>query len=187
MKPDINVDLTPSRTWLLALAGGGLLLLIALVTYLLLPELKRYDVARDTLMLHQGALPEGQQLDSQLAQLRSEVETLRRTIHGDMAQRPAKQLGSHVIESLQNLSWQNQMQLTSLVPRTGSRIDAFQELIFDIELSGSYMDFYRWIRELNDQLGFVIISAFDMRPVRTQSDGTHIDIKLTIVAYKAES
>ncbi len=187
MKPDISFDLKPSRTWLLALAGGGLLLLIALVTYLLLPELKRYGVARDTLMLQAGSLPERQQLDRQLDQLRTEVETLRRTIHGDMAQRPAKQLGSYVIESLQNLSWHNRMQLTSLVPRSGSRIDAFQELIFDIELSGSYMDFYRWIRELNDELGFVVIAAFDMRPVRTLSDGTRIDIKLTIVAYKAES
>ncbi|WP_417616046.1 type 4a pilus biogenesis protein PilO [Oceanisphaera sp.] len=187
MKPNISFDLTPSRTWLLALAGGGFLLLMALITYLLLPELKRYEVAKNTLLLHQGSLPEGQQLDSQLEQLRTEVDTLRRTIHGDMAQRPAKQLGSHVIESLQNLSWQNRMQLTSLVPRTGSRIDAFQELIFDIELNGSYMDFYRWIRELNDQLGFVVIAAFDMRPVRTQSDDSHIDIKLTIVAYKAES
>ncbi|GHA15286.1 type 4a pilus biogenesis protein PilO [Oceanisphaera arctica] len=187
MKPDIKFDGNPSRTLLLTLAGGGLLLLVALVTYLLLPELKRYGVARDTLMLHQGSLPEGQQLGSQLDQLRTEVETLRRTIHGDMAQRPAKQLGSHIIESLQNLSWKNRMQLTSLVPRTGSRIDVFQELIFDIELSGSYMDFYRWNRELNDQLGFVVISAFDMRPVRTQNDDTRIDIKLTIVAYKAES
>ncbi|WP_107852718.1 type 4a pilus biogenesis protein PilO [Oceanimonas marisflavi] len=187
MKPDIKLNPHHARTLLLAMAGGGLLLLVTLFTYLLLPELKRYGMAQDTLMLPNSTPAETRQLDNQLAQLRTEVETLRHTIHGDMAQRPTRQLGSYIIESLQNLSWHNRMQLTSLVPRSGSRIDVFQELIFDIELTGSYMDFYRWIHELNDQLGFVVISSFDMRPVRTQEDDTRIDIKLTLVAYKAES
>lgn len=186
MNLDSSLKQIDSRSLALATAGGALLILAALVLYLLMPEVKRYLAAKDTLTLLESSPGQGQEIGIQISQIRQEIDALEKEIHGDTAQLPAKQLESHIIESLQNISWHNQMQLTSLVPRKGNRIDMFQELIFDIELNGLYMDFFSWVSELHKQLGFVVISQFNIRPVNAQDENTRVQIKLTMIAYKAD-
>ncbi len=186
MSLDSALKQIDSRSLALAAGGAALLVLAALVLYLVKPEVNRYLAAKDTLALLERSPQRGQDVGTQTSQIRQQIEALEQEIHGDTAQLPAKELESHIIESLQNISWRNQVQLTSLVPRQGNRIDMFQELIFDIELSGLYMDFFKWASELHEQLGFVVISKFNISPIGAQDENTRVQIKLTMTAYKAD-
>lgn len=176
-----------NRSLMLLIIGSCVLIFTALTTYTVVPEVKRYFLARETLQLLNAAPPENRQLHTQVSQQRKEVTALEKQIRGDMAHQPSKQLESYIIESLQIISSQNHMQLSSLAPRKGQKIDIFREMIFDVELTGNYMNFYHWLSELNGKLGFIVISKFNIRPAAPGKQDSFLNIKLTITAYRSES
>ncbi len=172
------------RSRLLLVGGTALVLVTALVSLLLVPELKRLVQARDTLSLLQASPPDSRQLVVQNNQLRDQVVQLQKALHGDMAHLPGNQLQTHIVESLQQISWQHQMQLSSMTPREGQVVDEFKELVFELELQGSYQGFADWLTSLQQRLGFVVISRFNIRPVNATMP-EQLRISLTMIAYRS--
>ncbi|UTW07137.1 type 4a pilus biogenesis protein PilO [Pseudomonas benzenivorans] len=173
-----------SRSLVLAVGGAALLLTVALVSLLLVPQVKSYLAVGDSLALIEQTPGSGEQLDQELESLRQVVAQLERRLHGDMAQLPAKQLQNYVVDALQTLSWRHQVALSSVVPRQGTTIDRYQELVFEVELKGNYFDFYAWLQQLREALGFVVISHFDIQPLSTEPGQTPLSIKLSLTTYR---
>jgi len=156
-----------------------------LFTYLTLPKIRVYlDIAKTESTLSK-AVESGELLDNQIAQLRGDIESLQRRLHGDMASLPEKQIEAHVIGKLQKLSWQNNVQLVAIEPSAGATIESFHEILFRVTLAGDYFDMYQWLQDVSNELGFVLIKQYEMNPMNDASEGPRLSVKLDMATYRA--
>ena len=153
--------------------------------YLTLPKIKVYlDTAKTESTLSK-VVESGGLLDNQIAQLRDDIESLQRRLHGDMASLPEKQIESHVIGKLQKLSWQNNVQLMGIEPSAGATIESFHEILFQVTLAGDYFDLYKWLQDVSSELGFVLIKQYEMNPVNDAAGSPRLSVKLDMATYRA--
>jgi hypothetical protein len=172
------------RTLLIATTSLALLLAAALFSYVLLPEIKAYRQADRDRSLLRGAVESGQILGGELAGLGAEVDQLSRKLHGDMANLPDKQLEAFVIGRLQGISWRNQVELVSVKPGKGRAVEIFRENLFDVEVAGDYFDLFAWLQNLTEELGFVVVKQFVIRPLDVDTEAPRLSARLTIVSYR---
>lgn len=168
---------------------GGLALLVAtLLVYVVLPVAKDYRATGASLRLLRAGVSDGVSLETQLSGLRSEVAYLEKTLNGDASNLPAKQMEAFVIGRLQTISWRNNVVLVSVQPREGTPINQFRELIFDVELQGDYFDFFAWLRDIDEELGFVVVKRFHIsKSNRSGAEKAPLEVDLTMAAYRSEA
>jgi Tfp pilus assembly protein PilO len=154
-------------------------------TYAVFPSVKTYRATTKIETTLSKVVENGDLLDNQLSQLGKDVASLERRIHGDMASLPEKEIESYVIGKLQRLSWQNNVQLIGIEPSVGETIESFRELLFRVNLSGDYHDMYQWLQDVSDELGFVLIKQYEMRPIDGTSRQPNLSVKLTMATYGA--
>jgi len=177
------LEKTEPRTLLLGLGGVVLLLVLVMVMYLLWPQVQKYrEYSRSQEILGQAA-PGNAGLALQLEQVRDEVSTLSRKLHGDMAGLPAKQMEAFIIGRLQTISWDNDVRLVSVKPGVGERIQNFQERLFEIQLRARFHDFYRWLNKTGEDLGFIVVKNYRINPRGRLDLDPELDVRLTIVSY----
>ncbi len=171
----------------LRLIGGAVLLLLfaAGVSYGLLPKWRAYQAAQTSLNVLENTVAGAGDLDSQLVALRGEVADIEKTLNGDASNRPLKQVESFVIGRLQLISWRNQMQLVGVEPRVGGEFEQFRELLFDVDLQGDYFDFFAWLQEIDEDLGFIVVKRFAISVADNTADEPRLTIRLTLAAYRS--
>lgn len=154
-------------------------------TYVVFPKIKTYRATAQIETTLSKVVENGDLLDNQLSQLDRDVASLQRRLHGDMASLPEKEIESYVIGKLQRLSWKNDVQLIGIEPSVGETIESFRELLFRVNLSGDYHDMYQWLQDVSDELGFVLIKQYEMRPIDGSSLQPNLSVKLTMATYGA--
>ena len=179
-----QLDNADPRQLRLAAAGILLLLAAALFVYVLLPQIKSYRTATENRQVLRKAAQAGEAVSAQLTTLKEEIGTLERRLHGDTANLPPRQLESFVIGRLQNISWSNDVELVGVQPRIGDRVQMFTESLFEIELYGSYRGLFSWLAEVGDDLGFVVIKEYQMRPAEDQPKNPRLHVELTLASYR---
>ena len=113
---------------------------------------------------------------------------LEQTLNGDASNLPAKQMEAFVIGRLQTISWRNDVVLVSVRPREGTPLNQFRELIFDVELEGDYFDFFDWLRDIGEELGFVVVKRFEIsKSNRSGAEKAPLEVDLTMAAYRSEA
>ncbi|MDX1516736.1 MAG: hypothetical protein R3288_07845 [Woeseiaceae bacterium] len=169
----------------LLLAGAGCVLTAALMLAFVVPKAKELVAARKVVAVLEEAAVDGSELDRHLQERTAIIEELRYRLHGDMASLPAKQVEAFIIGRLQKISWNNDVDLVSVEPTVGERIEVFQETLFHVRLNGRYRDLYRWLWEARTELGFVVIKQFEL----TRSDDADEDpallARLSLASYRA--
>jgi Tfp pilus assembly protein PilO len=154
-------------------------------TFLALPNIKIYRDISNTEINLSKMVDNGDQLDSQLKQFTSDIDLLQRRLHGDMASLPEKEIEAHVVGKLQQISWQNDIQLVGIEPSAGATIESFHEILFRVSLAGDYLDMYRWLRDVGNELGFVLIKQYEMRPLDNLEKEPRLSVILTMATYRA--
>jgi len=173
------------REFLLILSMAVLSVTALLFTFLVLPPLKTYLQISKTESSLSNVVIDGQELNSQLDQFRQDIELLERRLHGDMASLPEKEIEAHIVGKLQQISWQNNIQLIGVEPSAGDTVESFHEILFRVTLAGDYPDLYRWLREVGDELGFVLIKQYEMQTLDDVAKNPLLTVKLTMSTYRA--
>jgi hypothetical protein len=173
----------------LALIMGGLLVLFtsALFTHLIWPRIKTYRAAVSSYGVLEQALSGGGLLEPQLAAEKDEIESLGRRLHGDMAELPLNQIEAYIIGRLQRISWETHMELVSVRPGEGQKVLMFREVAFQVEVTGTYFDFYNWLRAVERELGFVVVKQFEISARDRREASPRLSVSLTMVSYRAMS
>ena len=166
--------------------GTWVLLGAALFAYLVLPQIKSYRTATESRQVLRQAAEAGEAVSAQLESLNKEIEALQRELHGDTANLPEKQLESFVIGRLQNISWTNQVELVAVEPRIGETVQMFRENLFELELTGSYRGLFKWLADVSDELGFVVIKEYEMSPAEAEAADPRLSVSLTLASYRVE-
>ena len=141
----------------------------------------------NTLSVLRDVTSRGDNLAEEMNVLKTSVERLDHELHGDMVNTPAKEMESFIIGRLQTISWSNNIELLRVTPGNGTTVRMFEEVLFDVVIAGSYFDIYNWLQSLDDELGFVVVKQFDLRPVSGNKTGDRLNANFTIVSYREAS
>jgi hypothetical protein len=172
------------KTASLVMVGVTVLLLAALAMYVVVPEVKAYRKSVSTLEVLQRVANNGDQTGQEMALMQQDVDGLVKRLHGDMVNMPKNQMEAFIIGRLQRISWRNNMELRSVKPGKGGAVHMFEEVLFDVEVSGEYFDLYAWLQELGEELGYVVVKHFSIGQQSGADAGARVKARLTIVSYR---
>ncbi len=172
------------REFALALALASALIVIPLLVFALLPGQRQQSALQADLSTLKQSMQVRQISEADIALAEKSVADVGRKLHGDMANLPVKELEAHIIGRLQSVSWRNNIRLEAIQPGKGEVVDNFEEMRFSVSLTGRYFDLYRWLRDIDKELGFVLIKSYRMEPAGGRS-GSELDAKLTLASYRS--
>jgi len=177
----------PARQRRLLSLGVIVLVTVAMLVYFVLPQIKNYRSKAISRASLADISSEDAVLLQQIESRMEDIERLSRLLHGDSAHLPLQQMESFVIGRLQKISWDHGIELISVRPGEGAQIDRFREILFTVELEGSYAPLHRWLSAVRQELGFVVIKEFalvrrDQSPVDPRLRAT-----LTMASYRMVS
>ena len=176
---------TDSRVVALGLVAIVVLFLAVQVMYLLLPQYKDWAQLQNSYDVLQRATSSQLDLENQLEQTNQQIRDLSFELHGDMGDLPDNQMESYIVGRLQRVSWQSDVELMSVTPNSGQRLQQFQEILFDVQVQGQYFDFFQWLQSVNQQLGYIVVRRFDISRLGNPADKRPtLQINLTLVAYR---
>ena len=178
---------TEPRVLVLLLVSSALLVIAALGSYVIWPELRDFRKSMGTLSVLREVTSRGNDLENQMALLKTSVDRLNRELHGDMVNTPEKEMESFIIGRLQTISWRNNVELLRVTPGHGNTVRVFQEVLFEVSISGGYFDIFNWLQALDDELGFVVVKRFALQPASGSEKGEKLKANFTIVSYREVS
>ena len=173
------------RTFVFSIVGVISIVIISLSIYGLKPQLKEYTVLNSGLMKLERIVNNDNNVAGNINKLSQEIELVKHKIKGGMVDLPEKEMEAYILGVLQNISWNHNVKLVGVKPSQGSEIHIFQEMLFDVKLSGDYFDLYQWFLALRKDLGFIVIKNMNMNPIREQSNEVPLLMNLTIATYKS--
>lgn len=169
----------------LALLGIGAILISAIAAGVLLPKIKVARAATHEVSALEEAAQDGSELDRHLQEQNAKIDELQYRLHGDMASLPVKEIEAYMIGRLQKISWNNEVDLVSVVPATGERVKIFQEILFKVRLVGEYEDLYRWLLEARSDLGYVVVKEYGLTRQDNNDAQPRLVADLSLASYRA--
>ena len=169
----------------LLLAGVGAIAIVALAVTMLVPKIKALLAAQENVKVLQAASVNSVELEQHLQQQNQRVEELRFRLYGDMAELPLKEVEAYIIGRLQEISWGTRVDLISVEPATGEQVQIFQEMLFNVELLGEYDDLYRWLWDVRNELGYVVIKEYSLTRRDDDDDEPMLLANLSLASYRA--
>ena len=169
----------------LLLLGLTAIVIAAVAVGLVVPRLKALYSANTEISVLEEAVREGAELDRHLQEQHARIEDLRYRLHGDMANLPSRQVEAYVIGRLQRVSWNNDIELVSVEPALGERVQIFQEMLFNVELAGQYADLYRWMLEAREELGYVVVKEYSLARRDNNDEAPELLAQLSLASYRA--
>lgn len=173
------------REFRLLLIGVGAVVTCAVVALLVIPNAKAYQSVSREFSVLQQASRDGDALETHLQEQHEKIQDLNYRLHGDMAGLPVRQIESYVVGRLQRISWGNNIELVSVEPTMGDRVEIFQEMIFNVQLSGRYVDLYQWLWEARHELGFVVVKEYGLERRDNDDDEPLLLADLSLATYRA--
>lgn len=168
----------------LAMVGTTLLVLAVLTVYVVLPEFREYRKSLGTLEVLERVAHNGDELQQEMTSLAQETDELVQRLHGDMVNMPKNQMEAFIIGRLQGISWRNKMVLHTVTPGKGDVVRMFEEVLFDVEVSGEYFDLFAWLQDLSEELGYVVVKHFSIATGKQKDSETRLNARFTIVSYR---
>ena len=114
------------------------------------------------------------------------LENLKYRLHGDMANLPVREVEAYIVGRLQRISWNNDVELVSVEPAAGERVQVFQEILFNVQLVGEYEVLYHWLWEARNELGFVVVKEYGLVRRDQVDDNPRLLADLSLASYRSE-
>lgn len=175
-----------TRELRLLLLGAGLVISVVVVTAMLLPKMKQYSAAIREVSVLEEARANSPDLERHLQERHTKIEELKFQLNGDITNLPFKQVESYVLGRLQKISWRNDVELVSVEPASGQKIQIFRELLFNIEIVGEYDNIYRWLWDAKNELGFTVVKEYSMSRRDNIDDHPRLLAQVSLASYRAE-
>lgn len=169
----------------LLLLGVAAVIVVTVSVGFVVPQVKALHAANGAVRVLEEAAQDGAELEQHLQEQHARIEELRYRLHGDMANLPVQQIEAYIIGRLQRVSWNNNVELVSVEPATGDRVQMFQEMLFNVQLVGQYGDLYRWLWEARDDLGYVVVKEYALRRQDSIDDQPQLVADLSLASYRA--
>ena len=175
--------LSPQR-WLAVWASAVALTLLGGYVRVVQPSVKEYRQLESEKESELSQLEQGVATGPErIADLEAQVGELRDELFGGSSSVPAEKIESFIIDRLDRLSARHRVELLGVAPETPGHVLMFQELPYEVEVSGEYRSLYKWLVDAERELRPLVVKTFEMRPAERT---TGVDLQLRLVAYRAE-
>lgn len=165
--------------------GVAAIVLASMIVGMLVPTAKEMLAASNTVDILKAASQDGKELERHLREEDQKIQNLKFRLYGDMANLPVKQVEAYIIGRLQEMSWENKVELVSVEPALGEQVKIFQEMLFNVQLVGQYDDLYRWLWDVRNDLGFVVIKEYRLSRRDDSDDEPTLLADLSLASYRA--
>jgi Tfp pilus assembly protein PilO len=126
------------------------------------------------------------------AELQAAIDNERKTIselqlqlHGEAGNMPVNEMESYLVGRLQRLAWDAGIELVGVRPGTAKRIMEFEEISFEVDVTGEYKNLYQWLDNMGNALGFMLVTNYEISLSSRQRSETELNMHVTIVFYRA--
>ncbi len=119
--------------------------------------------------------------DAHVRQLEREVEQLRQTLYGQTPQLQSSEMVSYIIGQLDRLATKHGVQLVGVKPGPIGRVLMFEEIPFDVEVTGSYMQLFGWLQQAEDALHPMVVKEFHIAEGAARPQ---LNMNLRVVSYR---
>lgn len=130
------------------------------------------------------AIRESSNLPTQMQTLTREVALLTRRVRGEGPLLPAGQMAGHIIQQLDRLAPRYGVELVSVRPGVERSVQMFEEVPFEIEVRGSYLGLFDWLRDAEEQLAPLVVTQFG---ITAGNPGEPLDMRLKMASYRLVS
>lgn len=168
---------------LLLLISLSLLIIMACYLYVLKMPLQALHESEKTLELLNNEEHFGIPLLDQISEQERLNQALNLKLHGMGPKLPMNQMVIFVIGELDKISDRHQVNLASVTPGEPGKMFTFSVMDFKIEITGAYIRLFNWLKDVETELGPIIINQFDIQPA-TQDNA--VKMELTITNYQFE-
>lgn len=172
------------RSLRLVLIGMWSLVATIVAVYYLKPAYGEWSQISVTRSHLEDIVANDGQLEREITDQQQTITQLKERLQGDSESLPLKQMESFIIGRLQKISWDNKIELVSVKPSVATRVLSFDEIAFEVEISGPYQSVYAWLRELAHDLGFILVKKFGITPVASKQTAEKLRMTLTMVFYR---
>ncbi len=119
----------------------------------------------------------------EIGELEQTVKSLESRLFGRGANLPPGQMVSYIIGELDRLSDRHAIRLISVRPGDPSRVLIFEEIPFDVEVSGQYFDLFKWLQDTERELRPMVLKQFRIRP---GGERDLLNMSLRLVSYRTK-
>lgn len=159
--------------------------MVGLIVGMLMPKVTTVLANRTAVETLRKASQDGVELQQHIQEKSRKLEELQYRLYGDMANLPVKQVEAYIIGRLQEIAWSTRVELVSVEPSTGERVQIFQELLFKVQLVGHYGDLYRWLWDVRNELGYVVIKEYSLTRKDDDDSEPLLLADLSLASYRA--
>jgi len=156
---------------------------LASFLYIIKEPFKNLRLQQETLTLLQREVQTGVPLQNQILMQQQLVDKLTTTLHGTGPKLAVNKMVAYIIGELDIIAGQHQVHLSSVKPQNPEHLFTFKELPFQVEISGNYFNLFAWLKDVEKNLGPIVIKQFTLSPY---GKGKQIRMNLNIVAYQFE-
>ncbi len=178
------LDRLSVRELRLLLIGVAAIVVAGLAFGLLVPRAKAMIAAQDAVDVLEAASQDDAALEQLLREENTTLDELRHRLYGDMANLPVRQVEAYIIGRLQEVSWDSGVELVSVEPTMGQQVQVFQELLFNVELVGTYNDLYQWLWDVRNELGYVVVKEYSLTRQDDVDDEPALSARLSLASYR---
>lgn len=171
------------RTLVFLLVSLILMALAASYLYVIKNPFKDYRQYQQTLSLLKNEVQTGIPLQNQIETQQQLVEKLNIKLHGTGSKLAVNKMVAYVIGELDKIAKRHQVNLASVKPQNPETLFTFKELPFQVEISGDYFSLFAWLKDIENNLGPIVIRQFDLAAIGQDKQRKML---LTIVVYQFE-
>jgi Tfp pilus assembly protein PilO len=171
------------RTLVFLLIALVLMAFAASYLYVIKNPFKDYRQHQQTLALLKNEVQTGIPLQKQIETQQLLVEKLNIKLHGTGPKLAVNKMVAYVIGELDKIAKRYQVNLASVKPQSPETLFTFKELPFQVEISGDYFSLFAWLKDVENNLGPIVIKQFDLS---VEGKEKKRKMFLTIVAYQFE-
>ena len=157
----------------------------AMALYLVKPYYLDFRDRRVSYQMLLDQIDDPAQLQRSIDQARADISALQLALHGEAGNMPVNEMESYLVGRLQRLAWDAGIELVSVRPGNAKRIMEFEEISFEVEVTGGYRNLYQWLNEIGNALGFMLVTNYEISLANRNSDSTALNMHVTIVFYRA--
>ncbi len=117
-----------------------------------------------------------------LVGLRQEVEELQQRLYGGPSSVPLREMESYVIQTLDRISSRHSVALVGVRPLAIGEVLMFDELPYDVEVTGSYMRLWDWLQDMEAELRPMVVNSYELE---RRDNATAVSLRLRLAAYRA--
>ncbi len=176
-------DLPPA----VPVAAAAVLVLLTAVgghLYVVGPSLERYgEISREHSQVMAELQAHGNVADPRaLTVLKKDLTDLRNRLQGGSAAVPLQELESYAIDALHRVSVHHDVSLQGVTPEESEPVLAFDELPYEVDVTGDYFSLFAWLQEVETELRPMVVKRFQIsRSARSEP----IRLRMRLVAYRS--